>query len=189
MRNIDQYNRTRHKGFRVRHKRRIRVLRRTSHSKNSRQSPPPVTHNWRQWRKERIQPGGKLSWKGPVATVWGSLDNTQKNWKMMLHPDADGCTKTLNTRKIHWKTEKNSVLKTKTILKPKYQLSGFLIFCTLGLEWFQLRGQNVWLHPQKSSPDTDQGPGGVMEQTTGHVLALLWNQQNYQKLLGTVKCF
>ena len=32
--------RTRHKGCRVRHKRRVRVLRRTSRSKNSRQSPP-----------------------------------------------------------------------------------------------------------------------------------------------------
>jgi len=43
--------------------------------------------------------------------------------------------------------------------------------------------------PTKSGPDTDQGPGGVIKQRTWDVLALVWNQQNYQRLLGTVKCF
>jgi len=29
----------------------------------------------------------------------------------------------------------------------------------------------------------------MIKQMTWHVLALVWNQQNYQKLLGTGKCF
>jgi len=50
-------------------------------------------------------------------------------------------------------------------------------------------GQILLAAPTKSGPDADQGPGGVIKQRTWHVLALVWNQQNYQRLLATVKCF
>ena len=44
---------------------------------------------------------------------------------MMLNPDADGYTKTLNHQKILRKTQiNNNVLETKRILKPNYQLNG-----------------------------------------------------------------
>jgi len=45
----------------------------------------------------------------------------------MVNPDVDGCTKTPNQWKILRKTQKDDTLlkKTiKTILKPKYKLSG-----------------------------------------------------------------
>jgi len=43
---------------------------------------------------------------------------------MIVNPDVNGYTKTLNQRKILRKTQKNNlpVLKTKIILKPKYKL-------------------------------------------------------------------
>ena len=47
---------------------------------------------------------------------------------MMLNPDVDGYTKTLNPRKILQKRKNNVLLKTKIIVKPKYKLSGGLIF-------------------------------------------------------------
>jgi len=40
----------------------------------------------------------------------------------MMNADVDGYTKTLNHRKIIWKTQK------KTILKPKYKLGGDPLF-------------------------------------------------------------
>jgi len=44
---------------------------------------------------------------------------------MMVNLDMDGYTKTLNHRKIIRKVQKNNnLLKTKTILKPKYKLNG-----------------------------------------------------------------
>jgi len=44
---------------------------------------------------------------------------------MIVNQDVDGYTKTLNHRKILQKTRKNNnPLKTKRILKPKYNLSG-----------------------------------------------------------------
>ena len=42
----------------------------------------------------------------------------------MVNLDVDGYTKTLNHRKIIWKMQNNNLLKAKTILKPKYKLSG-----------------------------------------------------------------
>jgi len=40
----------------------------------------------------------------------------------MVNPDVDSYAKTLNHRKIIRKTQKNKLLKTKRILKPKYHL-------------------------------------------------------------------
>jgi len=40
----------------------------------------------------------------------------------MVNLDVDSSAKTLNHRKIIRKTQKNNVLKTKWILKPKYHL-------------------------------------------------------------------
>ena len=94
MRNIDQYNRTRHKGSRVRHKRPVRVLPRISRSKNLRQSPPPVTHNWKQWRKQRLEPGGKTKLKGAIGNYRGLTSQHSKIekwcciriWMVILKP-------------------------------------------------------------------------------------------------------
>ena len=48
---------------------------------------------------------------------------------MMVDPVVDGYTKTLNHRKIVRKMQKyRNLLKTNIILKPKYKLSGDLIF-------------------------------------------------------------
>ena len=48
---------------------------------------------------------------------------------MMVNLDVDGYTKTLNHRRIIRKMQKNNnLLQTTTILKPKYKLSGGLIF-------------------------------------------------------------
>ena len=47
---------------------------------------------------------------------------------MMLNPDVDGYTKTLNPRKILYKRKNNVLLKTKIIAKAKYKLGGGLIF-------------------------------------------------------------
>jgi len=44
---------------------------------------------------------------------------------MMVNPVVDGYTKTLNTRKIVRKLQKNNILlKTKRTLKPKYKFVG-----------------------------------------------------------------
>jgi len=44
---------------------------------------------------------------------------------MLVNPDVDGHSKTLNHRKILRKTqENNDLLKTKRIVKPRYKLSG-----------------------------------------------------------------
>ena len=51
---------------------------------------------------------------------------------MMEDPDVDVYTSTLNHRKILWKTQKNNLLKTKRILKPKYNPSGVLAFSLPG---------------------------------------------------------
>jgi len=40
----------------------------------------------------------------------------------MVNLDVDNYAKTLNHRKIIRKTQKNNVLKTKRIVKPKYHL-------------------------------------------------------------------
>jgi len=56
---------------------------------------------------------------------------------MIVNPDVDSCAKTLNHWKIFRKTQKNNLLKTKWILKPKYHWrwrSGFHIFFLL---WFR----------------------------------------------------
>jgi len=47
---------------------------------------------------------------------------------MMVNPDVDGYTQTLNHRKILRKTQKNNLLKTKIILKPKYKVGGGPVF-------------------------------------------------------------
>jgi len=48
---------------------------------------------------------------------------------MKVNLDVDGYTKTLNHRKIIPKIQKNNnLLKTKTILKPKYKLSGGSVY-------------------------------------------------------------
>jgi len=46
----------------------------------------------------------------------------------MVNSDVDDYTKTLNHRKIVQKTNRNNLLKTKTILKPKHQRSGVPVF-------------------------------------------------------------
>jgi len=48
---------------------------------------------------------------------------------MMVNLDVGGCTKTINHRNIIRNMQKNNnLLKTKTILKPKYKLSGGSVF-------------------------------------------------------------
>ena len=48
---------------------------------------------------------------------------------MIVNPDVDSKTKTLNHRKIIRKTHKNNnLLKTKGMLKPKYKLDGRSVF-------------------------------------------------------------
>jgi len=42
----------------------------------------------------------------------------------MVIPNVDDYTKIINHRKILRKTQKNNLLKSKRILKPKYKLSG-----------------------------------------------------------------
>jgi len=55
-------------------------------------------HQWRNWR---FGSWGKLSWKGPTDH-WRvpSSRHPEKTWGMVVNPDVDDDTKTLNHRKI-----------------------------------------------------------------------------------------
>jgi len=69
--------------------------------------------------------GENLAKRGPLAST------QMKTWEMMVNLDEDGYTKskTLNHRKIIRKIQKNNnLLKTKTIIKPKYKLGGGSVF-------------------------------------------------------------
>jgi len=61
---------------------------------------------------------------------------------MKVNLDVDGYTKILNHRKIIRNIQRNDLLKTKTILKPKYKLSGGSVY-TFSLP----RGGNSTLCP------------------------------------------
>ena len=70
-----------------------------------------------------LSQGGNLAKTDPLAST------QKKTWETMVNLDVDGYTKTLNHRKIFRKMQKtNNLLKTKTILKPNYKLSGSSVF-------------------------------------------------------------
>jgi len=48
-------------------------------------------------------------------------------------------------------------------------------------------GKSCWLNPRESDPNIDQGPGGVTSSLTLLGPVLVWNQQNYLKLLLIVR--
>jgi len=50
-------------------------------------------------------------------------------------------------------------------------------------------GKSCWLHPRESGPEVVQGPGGVTTSPTLLGLVLVWSQQNYLRLLLTVRYF
>ena len=60
-----------------------------------------------------------LAERAPLATVGDQLANTQKKtWEMVMNPDVDGYTKTLNHGKIFPKLQKSdNLLKTKRMKK------------------------------------------------------------------------
>jgi len=67
--------------------------------------------------------GGNLAKSGPLASTQA------KTWEMMVNLDVGGYIKTINHRNIIRKMQKNNnLLKTKTILKPKYKLSVGSVF-------------------------------------------------------------
>jgi len=51
------------------------------------------------------------------------------------------------------------------------------------------RGMSCWQHPRESGPELIQGPGGVTTSPTLLGPVLLWSQQNYLRLLLTVRYF
>ena len=57
---------------------------------------------------------GNSAERGPLASVGDLLVNTQKkSWEMIVNPDVDGYTETINQRKILQKTQKDhNLLKT-----------------------------------------------------------------------------
>ena len=86
-----------------------------------------------QWRMNRgLSQGEKLSWKGPTS------QHSEKNY-----------SETLNHRNWSGKRKINNLLKTKSILKPKYKVSGRSVF-TFRSASCKLhhcrRPQVVWLH-------------------------------------------
>ena len=82
------------------------------------------------WRNSRFESGGNFAERGPLSNVRGPLADTQKRTSdLMLNPDVDGYTKTLNHRIILRKTQKdNNLLKTKRMPKPKCKLNGVPVF-------------------------------------------------------------
>jgi len=46
----------------------------------------------------------------------------------MVNPDVDGYVKTLNHRKILWKSQKEQPTEYQKNIKPKYKLSGGPVF-------------------------------------------------------------
>jgi len=62
----------------------------------------------RQWRNWRFEPGAKVIWRRPTS------QHSEECWEMMVDPDVDVCTETLNHRKIIRKRTK-----TTTCWKPK----------------------------------------------------------------------
>ena len=51
------------------------------------------------------------------------------------------------------------------------------------------RGKSCWLHPLESGSEVDEWSDGSITSPTFPGPALVWSQQNYQKLLVTVKYF
>jgi len=70
-----------------------------------------------QWRNLKVRARRKLSWKRPTG------QHLKKSF-WLIRIWVDGYIKTLNHQKILRKTLKNNLLKTKTILLPKYKLGG-----------------------------------------------------------------
>ena len=50
-------------------------------------------------------------------------------------------------------------------------------------------GTSCWLNPRESSPEINEGAGGMTAYLTLLGLVLVWNQQNYMRLLKTVRYF